>query len=129
MKIHQSLAALAARLRSRFLPQGLRTLAAIRFRGGIQALFAAWRERRRKPLPDDETHTFLARAYAGSRTRRYLVHVPRGKLNSRPRPLVLVLHGCRQDNRDIEQITGFNQLADRHGFLVAYPFVTSYRGL
>jgi poly(hydroxyalkanoate) depolymerase family esterase len=42
---------------------------------------------------------------------------------------VVVLHGCRQDNRDIETITGFNELADRHGFLVAYPFITSYRGL
>jgi poly(hydroxyalkanoate) depolymerase family esterase len=40
-----------------------------------------------------------------------------------------VLHGCQQDNRDIERISGFNRLADRHGFLVAYPFVTSYRGL
>ncbi|MGD8839834.1 MAG: PHB depolymerase family esterase [Gammaproteobacteria bacterium] len=129
MKIHRSIAALATRVRSLFSSRGFRTLAAIRFRGGIQAALAAWRERRRKPLPDDETHTFTARAYPGSRTRRYLVHVPNGKLNSRPRPLVLVLHGCRQDNRDIEQISGFNQLADRRGFLVAYPFVTSYRGL
>ena len=54
---------------------------------------------------------------------------PRGKVGKRPRPLVVVLHGCRQDNRDIEAITGFNELADRHGFLVAYPFVTSYRGM
>ena len=105
------------------------TRAAAPFRGGLQAALAAWRERRRAALPDDVTHTFWARTYPGSRTRRYLVHVPRGKAHGRPRPLVVVLHGCRQDNRDIEQISGFNELADRHGFLVVYPFVTSYRGL
>ena len=41
----------------------------------------------------------------------------------------MVLHGCRQDNRDIEQITDFNRLADQHRFIAVYPFVTSYRGL
>ncbi|HUV23574.1 MAG TPA: PHB depolymerase family esterase [Gammaproteobacteria bacterium] len=99
------------------------------FRGGIQAALVAWRDRRRESLPDDETHTFSARTYPGSRTRLYLVHVPRGTIVRRSRPLVVVLHGCQQDNRDIEQISGFNQLADRHGFLVAYPFITSYHGM
>ncbi|UCH40092.1 MAG: PHB depolymerase family esterase [Gammaproteobacteria bacterium] len=95
----------------------------------MQAALAAWRERNRKIPPNDVTHTFHARAYPGSRTRRYLLHVPGGKAATRPRPLVMVLHGCRQDNHDIEQISGFNQLADKHGFLVVYPFITSYRGL
>ncbi len=89
----------------------------------------AWREHRRAVPPGDQAHVFKARSYPGSRRRHYLVHLPRGKHSVRPRPLVLVLHGCRQDHRDIEQITGFNQLADRHRFLVAYPFVTSYSGL
>jgi poly(hydroxyalkanoate) depolymerase family esterase len=107
----------------------LKILAKLPFRGGLQAALISWRERRLESLPDDETHTFRARAYPGSRTRLYLVHVPRGTILRRSRPLVVVLHGCHQDNRDIEHISGFNQLADRHGFLVAYPFVTSYRGL
>ncbi len=107
----------------------LKRLATAPFRGGLQAALIAWRERWREALPDDITHTFHALAYPGSRTRRYLVHLPQGKTDRRPRPLVVVLHGCRQDNHDIEQISGFNQLADRQGFLVAYPFVTSYRGL
>ncbi len=104
-------------------------LARVPFRGGLQAAWRAWRERRREALPNDVTYTFQARSYPGSRTRRYLVHLPNGKGTGRPRPLVMVLHGCRQDNRDIEQISGFNDLADRHGFIVVYPFVTSYRGL
>ena len=74
-------------------------------------------------------YTFSARAYPGSRKRRYRVHVPAACDDGKPRPLVMVLHGCNQDNRDIERITGFNTLADRHGFLVVYPFVTGYRGM
>ena len=117
------------KLRKLLRESRLKKLLRASLRGGLQAASRAWRERRRKPLPNDFTHTFYARDYPGSRTRRYLVHAPRGKTGGRPRPLVLVLHGCRQDNRDIEKISGFNDLADRHGFLVAYPFITSYRGL
>ena len=117
------------KIRAFFRCSNLKKLARAPFRGGIQAALIAWRERRREALPNDVTHTFQAKSYPGSRTRRYLVHVPRGDAGRRPRPLVVVLHGCRQDHRDIETITGFNELADRHGFLVAYPFVTSYRGL
>ncbi len=95
----------------------------------FRAILTSWRERRRKPLPMGHSHTFRAKSYYGSRNRKYLVYVPRGKTATSPRPLVVVLHGCRQNNRNIESITGFNELADHHGFLVAYPFVTSYRGL
>lgn len=106
---------------------GLKTL--LTFRGGIQATLVAWRDRRRQTQPGDQTHTFQARTYPGSRTRHYLVHVPPGNFARRPRPLLMVLHGCRQDNRSIEEISGFNRLADQHGFMVAYPFITSYRGM
>ncbi len=97
--------------------------------GRLRDAFDAWRARGRELPPNDVSHTFHAKSYPGSRTRQYVVHTPQGKTGSRPRPLVVVLHGCQQDHRDIEQITGFNELSDRHGFLVAYPFVTSYRGL
>ena len=123
------LTGLLAKIRAFPVWPRLKALAKLPFRGGLQAALISWRERRREALPDDEAHTFRARAYPGSRTRLYLVHVPRGTLLRRSRPLVVVLHGCHQDNRDIEHISDFNQLADRHGFLVAYPFVTSYRGL
>lgn len=117
------------KIRAFFRWNNLKRLAGTLFRGRIQAALVAWRERRREPLADDVTHTFDARSYPGSRARRYLVHVPQGKAGRRPRPLVVVLHGCQQDNRDIEQISGFNELADRDDFLVAYPFITSYRGM
>jgi len=97
--------------------------------GGIRAALVGYWERFREAPADDKTHAFQARKYPGSRARHYVVHIPRGRIARRQRPLVVVLHGCSQDHRDIEQITGFNQLADRHGFLVAYPYITSYRGL
>ena len=83
----------------------------------------------RKTPANDIAYTFKARSYPGSRLRRYLVHLPPGCEGKRSLPLVVVLHGCRQDNRDIEHISHFNDIADKHGFLVAYPFVTSYRGM
>ena len=129
MKLVDRLTELLAGLGASAPLRRLKALASAPFRGGLQAALTAWRERRRATLPDDRIHTFRSRAYPGSRTRHYLVHAPRVIRATRPRPLVVVLHGCRQDHRDIEQITGFNDLADRHGFLVAYPFITSYRGL
>jgi poly(hydroxyalkanoate) depolymerase family esterase len=107
----------------------LAPLLRVPLRGGLRAALAGYWERLREAPLDDRTHRFQARDYPGSRSRLYVVHVPRGKIGRRPRPLVVVLHGCRQDHRDIEQITGFNELSDRHGFLVAYPYVTSYRGM
>ena len=128
MKWYRALSGVFGKLRGALRLERLQDLAAAPARR-LRDRFDAWRARRRGLPPDDVSHTFQARRYPGSRTRRYVVHLPHGQTGSRPRPLVVVLHGCRQDNRDIEQITGFNELADRHGFFVAYPFITSYRGL
>lgn len=67
-----------------------------------------------------------ARSYLGSRDRQYILRLPRGYTGRRAVPLVMVLHGCNQRHTDIREITGFDALADREGFAVVYPFVTSY---
>lgn len=38
-----------------------------------------------------------------------------------PAPLVVVLHGCTQDADEVARQSGWNKLADQHGFIVLYP--------
>jgi polyhydroxybutyrate depolymerase len=59
-------------------------------------------------------------AVAG-RTRTYRLYVPARRHG--PAPLVLVLHGGGGSGANMEELTleQFNRLADRNGFIVAYP--------
>lgn len=72
---------------------------------------------------------FQAKSYPGSRDRDYIIHLPDGYDGSKPIPLVMVLHGCNQTNLTIQHDTNFDTIADREGFAVVYPFITSYQGL
>ncbi len=51
--------------------------------------------------------------------RSYALHLPPELVD--PMPLVLVLHGRFGTGIDIARYTGFNDLADRENFIVAYP--------
>jgi poly(hydroxyalkanoate) depolymerase family esterase len=82
-----------------------------------------------RPDGADVSKTFRARAYPGSRRRDYLVHVPPSYRGDERMPLVMVLHGCNQDHIEMQTITRFDRLADRHRFIVVYPFITGYRGV
>jgi polyhydroxybutyrate depolymerase len=56
------------------------------------------------------------------RQRTYLLHVPPGLPADRPAPLVLVFHGGGGQAAGTETtMTHFSELADKEGFLVAYP--------
>jgi len=53
--------------------------------------------------------------------RYYLVHIPNHYDFGEKAPLVLVLHGAFSTPKQIEEQSGFSELADQEGFLVAYP--------
>jgi polyhydroxybutyrate depolymerase len=70
----------------------------------------------RFPLPSAR-HTLSA----GGRERSYRLYRPESAGSAKPAPLVVVLHGGYGSGGQAEQAYGFDELADRHGFLVAYP--------
>src|SRR4029453_11493229 len=75
-----------------------------------------------------ERKLLFAKSYAGSRDRQYQVFIPSSYVGQAV-PMVLVLHGCRQTELNMVNETGFRDLAERDGFIVVYPFITSYDGL
>lgn len=52
---------------------------------------------------------------------RSYIHVPNNLTPNQTVPLVIALHGCTQDATEIANETGWNELADKHGFIVLYP--------
>ena len=74
-----------------------------------------------RPGPGGEAGRFIALSYRNTAgVRAYKLYVPAGG-NDVARPLIVMLHGCTQGPDDFADGTGMNALADRHGFLVAYP--------
>lgn len=81
------------------------------------------------PASAGTTTAFMlpAQTYPGSRTRLFKVYVPSGL--SGPAPMVMALHGCRQTHDDVLRDWGLMAAADRNGFILVAPFITSYDGV
>jgi poly(hydroxyalkanoate) depolymerase family esterase len=73
-----------------------------------------------------QAFTYSAGSYAGSRDRHYKVYTPSGLAT--PAPMVMALHGCEQTNDDVLNDWGLTAAADRYGFVLVAPFITSYDG-
>jgi poly(hydroxyalkanoate) depolymerase family esterase len=70
--------------------------------------------------------TLPAADQPGSRARQYSVAVPDDLPPGEPVPVVMVLHGCLQDQDDMIDDTRFIELADRERFVAVFPFITSW---
>lgn len=53
--------------------------------------------------------------------RAYRLYLPAAASRGDRLPLLVMLHGCRQDAQIFAEGTRMNQLADRHDFIVLYP--------
>jgi polyhydroxybutyrate depolymerase len=54
--------------------------------------------------------------------RSFMVRLPKGYDSQQHYPVVILLHGMNQDPSDMERLTRFNDLADKNGVIVVYPF-------
>ncbi len=75
----------------------------------------------REGVPTGGTHQRTLDIRVMGLRRSYLAHVPARYDVTQEVPLVLVIHGAFSTPREIERQSGFSELADREGFLVAYP--------
>src|SRR5262245_43314014 len=73
------------------------------------------------PAADAARSTQARSLTVGGVQRSYRLHVPSSHDAQRAAPLVLVFHGGGGTPEQIERETRFSELADRAGFVVAYP--------
>jgi len=66
------------------------------------------------------------RIVSGGEERTYVLHIPKNFDPSSPTPLVISLHGFAEWPAHQMEISRWNDLADREGFLVVYPAGTGF---
>lgn len=57
----------------------------------------------------------------GDQTRGCFLHLPPAYDGVKTLPVVIVMHGARGNGKGMADYTGFSPVADKNGFLVAYP--------
>ncbi|ROT28168.1 polyhydroxybutyrate depolymerase [Micromonospora sp. HM5-17] len=73
------------------------------------------------PAPDVAAGSSTHRLTVDGRPRTFRLYRPATLSLAKPVPLVVVLHGALGSGRQAETAYGWNAVADRHGFVVAYP--------
>ena len=78
-------------------------------------------------LAGDNFSEHLLSFNCDGRERRYLVHYPPQYHAARSWPVVLSFHGSNSNGQIQLEFTAMNDIADREGFIVVYPFGTGER--
>jgi polyhydroxybutyrate depolymerase len=68
-------------------------------------------------VPSDTAEVVVA---VDGALRTAVVHTPEETIGAAPMPLVIALHGSDGSGTDLEALTGYDDVADREGFVVAY---------
>jgi len=77
--------------------------------------------RQTPPVTVPDGAAYLTRTFAcEAGSRDYKLYIPSHR-DGRKLPLIIMLHGCTQNPDDFAVGTRMNQLAEEHGFVVAYP--------
>jgi poly(hydroxyalkanoate) depolymerase family esterase len=77
--------------------------------------------RKTPPVTVPDGAAYLTRTFAcEAGSRDYKLYIP-SHMDGRKLPLIIMLHGCTQNPDDFAVGTRMNQLAEEHGFVVAYP--------
>jgi poly(hydroxyalkanoate) depolymerase family esterase len=93
--------------------------------GPLPGMSAAVLLRKSQPPPMPDGAQFLTRSFTcAAGTRGYKLYVP-APATDRPRGLIVMLHGCKQDPDDFATGTNMNAVAEAHGLMVAYPCQSS----
>lgn len=71
--------------------------------------------------PTMESGDIMRKLTVNNVERSYLLYIPPGLEASQPVPALFVFHGADERPEDIRASTGFNDIADKAGFLVVYP--------
>ncbi len=66
-------------------------------------------------------HDYSSSIFSGGLERTYTVHISSSYDNTRPTPLLIVLHGGGGTGQGMPKLTNFNTIADRDNFIIVYP--------
>lgn len=77
-------------------------------------------------MPAEHSRRLFRTLMVDGERRRYLLYMPAGYDATQPVPLVISIHGFAGWPGNQEQISGWDTLADRYGFIVVYPQGTGF---
>jgi poly(hydroxyalkanoate) depolymerase family esterase len=75
------------------------------------------------PDPPDPGQTTSGTTVSNGTEYRYLLYTPASYVPGRAAPLLVMVHGCQTTAEQEMQVTQFNKVAEREGFVVLYPDV------